>query len=106
MNSVQYMLVERLYCDINETKQLELYIYIYLYIHTHTHIYIYIHIYYILYIYMYIHIYDKQCDNELGPSRNNNTKFSRYYIIYFLAFEQTFLITVALFCDQQCLFEG
>ena len=32
-------------------------------------------------------------NNELTPSPNNNTKFTRYYIIYFLALEQTFLIT-------------
>ena len=32
-------------------------------------------------------------NNELAPILNRNTKISRYYIIYFKAFKQTFLIT-------------
>ena len=39
-----------------------------------------------------MYIYVSKINNELTPSRNNNTKFKRYYIICFLAFKQTFLI--------------
>ena len=42
---------------------------------------------------IYINMYNKQNKNELTPSQNNNTKFTRYYFIYFSALKHTFLIS-------------
>ena len=52
-----------------------IYIYIYLYIFIYIYIYIYI------YVCMYIYKISNNIKNELPPSRNNKTKFTRYYII-------------------------
>ena len=57
---------------------------------------IYINMYIYIYIVMYniyINMYNKQNKNELTPSQNNNTKFTRYYFIYFSALKHTFLIS-------------
>ena len=71
---------------------MDIYIYIYIectysvYIYIHTYIYIYIRY---IYIFIYIIYIISNINHELTSSQNNNMKFTRYYIIYFLVFKQT-----------------